>query len=63
MIFDLSENIFDENKIAVSRIFYMDKTWHTVVQRPEKITLQKGIHQVRTISSSEREQNITGAYV
>lgn len=40
-IFDVLENIVDENKIADSRIFNMDETSHTIVQRPEKIIAQK----------------------
>jgi hypothetical protein len=58
MLFDLSENIFDENKIAVSRIFYMYKSWHKILQRPETIIPQKGKHHVGTISSLERGQNM-----
>jgi hypothetical protein len=35
--FDVLENIVDEHKIPAARIFNMDETSHTVVQRPEKI--------------------------
>jgi hypothetical protein len=40
-IFDVSVNIVDENKIAVSRISNMDETSHTAVQCPEEIIPQK----------------------
>jgi hypothetical protein len=40
----------------------MDETSHTVVQRPEKIIVQKGEHQVGAITSCERGQNVTGVY-
>jgi hypothetical protein len=58
-----SDDIFDENKIAVSTIFSMYKTWHTVLQRPERIIPQNGKHQVETISSSETGPNIAVVYV
>jgi hypothetical protein len=48
MIFDVSKNIADENKITDSRIFNMDETSHTVLQRPEKIIAQRDKHQVRS---------------
>jgi hypothetical protein len=38
----------------------MDKTSHTVMQRPEKIVAHKGKHQVGAISSCEQRQNVTG---
>jgi hypothetical protein len=52
-IFDVMENIVDENKITYSRIFNMDETSHTIVQRPEKIIAQKGKHQLGASSSCE----------
>jgi hypothetical protein len=42
-IFDVSENVVDKNKITDSRIFNMDETSHTVLQRAEKIVAQKGV--------------------
>jgi hypothetical protein len=52
-IFDVLENIVDENKMTDSRIFDMDETSYTVVQRPEQIIAQGGKRQVGTISSWE----------
>jgi hypothetical protein len=44
MIFDVSENIFHKNKIRDSMLFNTGETSHTVMQRPEKFTVQKGKH-------------------
>jgi hypothetical protein len=52
-IFDVLDNIVDENKITNSKIFIMSETSHTVVQRPHKIGAQKEKHQVGAISSCE----------
>jgi hypothetical protein len=45
-IFDVLENIVNENKIPDLRIFTMDETPHTVFECPEKIIAQKGNHGV-----------------
>jgi hypothetical protein len=42
MFFNVLENIVNEHKITAARIFNMDETSHTVVQRPEKIIQKKG---------------------
>lgn len=60
--FDILEKLVDENHITASRIFNMDETSHTVVQRPEKVVAQKGRHQVGAITACERGQNVTGVY-
>lgn len=60
--FNLLEKLVDEHKFTASRIFNMDETSHTVVQRPEKVVALKGKHQVGAISSCERGQNVTGVY-
>jgi hypothetical protein len=41
MIFDVLESIVIEIKMTYSRIFNMEETSHTVVQRPEKIIPQE----------------------
>jgi hypothetical protein len=48
-IFDVSENIVDENKIRNLRIFNTGETPHTVLQRPEKIVAHKGKHEFGAI--------------
>jgi hypothetical protein len=60
--FDVLGNIVEEHKITANRIFNMDETSHTVVQRPEKIIAQKDNHQVGAITLCERGQNVTGVY-
>lgn len=60
--FDVLETIVDKHKITAERIFNMDETSQTVVQRPEKIIAKKGKHQVGAITSCERGQNVTGVY-
>ncbi|KAJ4436229.1 hypothetical protein ANN_18859 [Periplaneta americana] len=61
--FDTLEQLVDQHKLTAARIFNMDETSHTVVQRQEKILAQRGKHQVGAISSCERGQNVTGVYV
>jgi hypothetical protein len=41
-LFDMLENIVYEHKIKAARIFNIDETSHTVVQRPEKVRTKKG---------------------
>ncbi|XP_069698836.1 uncharacterized protein [Periplaneta americana] len=60
--FDTLEQLVDQHKLTAVRIFNMDETSHTVVQRQEKILEQRGKHQVGAISSCERGQNVTGVY-
>lgn len=60
--FDTLEQLVDQHKLTAARIFNMDETSHTVVQRQEKILAQRGKHQVGAISSCERGQNVTGVY-
>jgi hypothetical protein len=61
-IFDVMENIFDENKIINSRIFNMDKTSLTVKQHSDKIIAQKGQYQVGAILLCKQGQIITSVY-
>jgi hypothetical protein len=61
--FDVSEYPVDGNKITAARMFIMDETSHTVVQRSEKIIAQKGRHQVEAITSCERGQNVAGDHL
>ncbi|KAJ4438232.1 hypothetical protein ANN_14171 [Periplaneta americana] len=58
--FDTLEQLVDQHKLTAARIFNMDETSHTVVQRQEKILAQRGKHQVGAISSCVRGQNVTG---
>jgi hypothetical protein len=58
-ILDVLENIAHENRITDSRIFSMDETSHTVVQRPERIMSQKDSHEVGAMLLCERRQNIS----
>ncbi|XP_069700846.1 uncharacterized protein [Periplaneta americana] len=44
--FDTLEQLVDQHKLTAARIFNMDETSHTVVQRQEKILAQRGKHQV-----------------
>ncbi|KAJ8875917.1 hypothetical protein PR048_023825 [Dryococelus australis] len=60
--FDALEEIVYQETITSSRIFNMDETSHTVVQRPEKVIAHRGQHQVGGITPCERGQNVTGAY-
>ncbi|KAJ4427131.1 hypothetical protein ANN_24747 [Periplaneta americana] len=60
--FDTLEQLVDQHKLTAAKIFNMDETSHTVVQRQEKILAQRGKHQVAAISSCERGQNVTGVY-
>ncbi|XP_069705676.1 uncharacterized protein [Periplaneta americana] len=60
--FDTLEQLVDQHKLTAARIFNMDETSHTVVQRQEKILAQRGKHQVGAISLCERGHNVTGMY-
>jgi hypothetical protein len=58
-VLDVLVNIVNKNNITDSRIFSMDETSHTVVQRPERIMSQKDSHEVGAMLLCERGQNIS----
>ncbi|KAJ4433630.1 hypothetical protein ANN_15940 [Periplaneta americana] len=49
--FDTLEQLVDQHKLTAVRIFNMDETSHTVVQRQEKILEQRGKHQEKIMES------------
>lgn len=58
--FDLLEKTVDEKKITASRIYNVDESGFTTVQKkPQKILARKGKHQVGAIASGERGINTT----
>ncbi|KAJ4433806.1 hypothetical protein ANN_16118 [Periplaneta americana] len=50
--FDTLEQLVDQHKLTAARIFNMDETSHTVVQRQEKILAQRGKYQLNGQTSS-----------
>ncbi|KAJ4443294.1 hypothetical protein ANN_04962, partial [Periplaneta americana] len=57
--FDTLEQLVDQHKLTAARIFNMDETSHTVVQRQKKILAQRGKHQVGAISSKKMMESLT----
>ena len=58
--FDILERIVDENGLNALRIFNVDESGFTTVQKKSpKIVAQKGKHQVGSVSSAERGVNTT----
>jgi hypothetical protein len=53
-LFDVLTKITDQNNIDASRIYNMDETGLSTVQKPQKILPRKGKHQVGAITSGER---------
>ena len=57
--FSILEKISEENDIGPIKIFNMDESGLTVVQKVSKIVGQKGKHQIGSITSMERGRNVT----
>lgn len=57
--FKLLQNVVADEKLSPSRIYNMDETGFTAVQKPQKVFAQKGKHQVGAITSLERGRNVT----
>ena len=55
----LLQDILQENSIPPTRIFNMDETGLTTVQKPQRVIAQKGKAQVGAITSAERGVNTT----
>lgn len=59
--FDLLERIIDENNLMPTKIFNVDESgFSTVQKKPQKIVGLKGKKQIGTITSGERGLNTTG---
>ena len=57
--YTLLQKIVADEKLPASRIYNMDETGFTAVQKPQKVFAQKSKHQVGAITSSERGRNVT----
>ena len=57
--FQLLEKIVKEENVSSDRIYNMDETGFSAVQKPQKVFARKGKHQVGSITSCERGRNIT----
>ena len=57
--YDLLEETITQNNISPDRIFNMDESGLSVVQKVSKILGKKGKHQMGAITSQERSQTIT----
>jgi len=57
--FQLLEKIVKEENLSSDRIYNMDETGFSAVQKPQKVFARKGKHQVGSITSCERGRNIT----
>ncbi|KAK7092313.1 hypothetical protein V1264_008076 [Littorina saxatilis] len=58
--FNLLEELVDDNSLHASRIFNMDETGISTVQKKcQKVLAQKGKHQIGSMSSGERGVNTT----
>ena len=57
--YDILEATIDKCILYSTRIFNMDETSLSTVQKPDKIVAQKGKHQVGYIVSSERGTSVT----
>ena len=58
-IFQLLRKIISDCNIAPDKIFNMDETGISTVQKSSKIIAQKGVKQVGKISSAERGKTVT----
>lgn len=57
--FDILEKIVDEYQFDATRIYNMDETGLSTVQKPKRVLAKKGKHQVGSITSGERGTNTT----
>jgi hypothetical protein len=57
--FKLLQKIAEEENLTAERVFNVDETGFTAVQKPQKVLARKGKHQVGSITSCERGRNIT----
>ena len=57
--FELLHEIYEKNTLSAARIYNMDESGVNVVQKLSKVLAKKGKHQVGSITSQERGQNVT----
>ncbi|XP_076814279.1 uncharacterized protein LOC143460585 [Clavelina lepadiformis] len=57
--FELIHDIYEKNNLTAARIYNMDESGINVVQKLSKVLAKKGKHQVGSITSQERGQNVT----
>ncbi|XP_076799909.1 uncharacterized protein LOC143445003 [Clavelina lepadiformis] len=57
--FELIHEIYEKNNLTAARIYNMDESGINVVQKLSKVLAKKGKHQVGSITSQERGQNVT----
>lgn len=57
--FDKLKGIFTENQMTPDRIFNVDETGITSVQKPCKVLSKKGLKQVGKVTSAERGKTVT----
>ena len=61
-IFDILEKLIDEHHLTATRIYNVDETGLSTVQKCQKVVAMKGRHQVGAITSGERGTNTTGVF-
>jgi hypothetical protein len=57
--FTVLDKIVHENNLDAGRIFNMDQTVVSTVQKPQKVLARKGKHEARAMTSAERGTNTT----
>jgi len=57
--FDNLDAVLDRHHFGPESIYNIDETGVTIVQRPKKVVVQKGIKQIGAIVSQERGQLVT----
>ena len=57
--FELIHEIYEKNNLTAARIYNIDESGINVVQKLSKVLAKKGKHQVGSITSQERGQNVT----
>ena len=60
--FDKLTEVIDEHGVTPDRIYNVDETGHSTVQKPSKLVSVKGKRQVGATTSAERGQNTTGVF-
>ena len=60
--FENLENLIDRYKLTAGRIYNMDETSLTTVQKPHKVLTTRGKKQVGAATSAERGTNTTGVF-
>jgi len=57
--YKILDKLVDDERLTPDRVYNMDETGFTAVQKPQKVFAKKGKHQVGAITSSERGKNVT----